>query len=80
MEDINRHSSNVADHYVENHLRGMESMHSNQIKRDLQSYYSMNDETMQRYTIRKIAHHPNTYSDIADYTKSDSYYVKYKRD
>jgi hypothetical protein len=55
-------------------------MNSNTIKRELAAYYSMNDETLQRFTIRKIAHHPKTDSAIDDYSKSDSYYIKYKRD
>jgi hypothetical protein len=80
MEDIDRQSSKIADHFVDNHLRGTDMMNSNTIKRELAAYYSMNDETLQRFTIRKIAHHPKTDSAIDDYSKSDSYYIKYKRD
>jgi hypothetical protein len=32
----------------------VDSMHSRDIKHDLESYYSVKDETLQRYTIRKI--------------------------
>jgi hypothetical protein len=53
-EDLERQSTLLSNNYVEKHLRGVDSMHSRDIKHDLESYYSVKDETLQRYTIRKI--------------------------
>jgi hypothetical protein len=53
-EDLERQSTLLSNNYVEKHLRGVDSMHSRDIKRDLESYYSVKDETLQRYTICKI--------------------------
>jgi hypothetical protein len=53
-------------------------VYTNQVKRDIESLYDEKDPTVLRYTVRKIAHSPNTESQITDYTKPDDYYIKYK--
>ena len=71
----------IADHDIDNHVRVEPDVcNSNKMKRDLEAFYQTTDPTLVRYTLRKIAHSPRTYSSITDFTKSDEYFVKYKRD
>jgi hypothetical protein len=80
-DDIDRLSSKIADHYIDNHLRGEpDGCSSNKMKRELEAFYQTTEPTLVRYTLRKIAHSPKTYSSITDFTKSDEYFVIYKRD
>jgi hypothetical protein len=82
MSDIDRQSSKLAEHYIDNHLRGDPNggQSSSKINRQLEAFYQTTDPTLVRYTVRKIAHSPKTYSSITDFTKSDEYFVTYKRD
>jgi hypothetical protein len=84
MSDIDRQSSKLAEHYIDNHLRGDPNggQSSNTIKRELNAFYSVDSEkepTLVRYTLRKMAGHPKTDSAITDFTKSDEYFISYKR-
>jgi hypothetical protein len=62
MSDIDRQSSKLAEHYIENHLRtdpnGGQS--SSKMKRELEAFYQTTEPTLVRYTLRKIAHSPKT--------------------
>jgi hypothetical protein len=77
--DIDRQSSAYAEAYINNHLRGNpDGVYTNQVKRDIETLYDEKDSTILRYTVRKISAHPNTESQITDYTKPDDYFIKYK--
>jgi hypothetical protein len=74
FEDLNRQSSKLADAYITRQLIGEpDGVTSSKVKRDIESLYSVKDETLQRYTIRKIAYDPRVRSDIRDYSKTDDY-------
>ena len=49
------------------------------MKRELAAHYRTTEPILVRYTSRKIDHSPKTDSAITDFTKSDEYFVKYKR-
>jgi hypothetical protein len=56
-EDLNRQSSKIADTYIKTRLIGEpDGVTSSAVKRDIESLYSVKDETLQRYTVRKIAY------------------------
>jgi hypothetical protein len=82
--DLDRESTEIADHYLENHLRAAPNgQSSNTIKRELNAFYGVDPEkesTLVRYTLRKMAGSPKTDSAITDFTKSDEYYISYRRD
>jgi hypothetical protein len=83
--DIDRQSTMLANDYIDKHLRGDPTggQSSNTIKRELNAFYSVDAEkepTLVRYILRKIAGSPKTDSAITEYTKSDEYFVTYKRD
>jgi hypothetical protein len=82
IDDIDRQSSKLAEHYIDNHLRGDPNcgQSSSKIKRELAVFYQTTDPTLVRYTLRKMTHSPKTDSAITDFTKSDEYFVTYKRD
>jgi hypothetical protein len=79
MSDIDKQSSKLAEHYIENHLRSDPNggKSSNTIKRELAAFYQTTDPTLVRYTLRKMAHSPKSYSAITDFAKSDEYYISY---
>jgi hypothetical protein len=82
--DLDRESTEIADHYLENHLRAAPNgQSSNTIKRELNAFYGVDPDkepTLVRYTLRKMAGSPKTDSAITDFTKSDEYYISYRRD
>jgi hypothetical protein len=80
ISDIDRQSSKLAEHYIDNHLRGDPNggQPSNTIKRELAAFYQTTDPTLVRYTLRKMAHSPKTDSAITDFTKSDDYFINYR--
>ncbi len=81
ISDIDRQSSKIAEHYIDHHLRDEpDGQSSSTMKRELAAFYQTTEPTLVRYTLRKIAHSPKTDSAITDFTKSDEYFVKYKRD
>ena len=81
IDAVDKLSSKIADHYIDNHLRGEpDGCYSNKMKRDLEAFYQTTEPTLVRYTLRKIANSPKTNSAITDFTKSDEYFVTYKRD
>lgn len=78
--DLSRQSEMFANHYVENHLKGEPyGQDSRTIERELESYYSVRDPTLKRYTLRRIAGHPNTLSRTTNFSTNE-YYTTYNRD
>jgi hypothetical protein len=70
IDDIDKQSSMIADHDIDNHVRGEpDGCNSNKMKRDLEAFYQITEPTLVRFTLRKIAHPPKTDSSIDDYTK-----------
>ena len=70
--DLDRQSTQLADVYVDKNLRGLpDGQTSNMIKRELEAFYRTTDPILVRYTLRKIAAHPNTDSAITDFSKTD---------
>jgi hypothetical protein len=80
-EDLDRQSSMIADTYIKTRLKDEPNgLTSSTVKNDIESLYSVKDETLKRYSIRKIAYDPRVESSIRDYSKSDDYYLQYKYD
>jgi len=87
--DLDRQSTEIAEHYIENHLRGApDGQFSSAITRDIQAWYGVDPEkepALVRYTLRKMAASPKTNSTITDLvtndsSKPDDYHIAYRRD
>jgi len=65
--DLDRQSTQLADVYVNEHLRGSQGgQSSNTMKRELAAHYRTTEPILVRYTSRKIDHLPKTDSAITD--------------
>ena len=73
----------LAESYIQNRLPVVGMTTSEEIKRDFQAFWNMDNEAVAKRAIWEMVIDPRTESSFRDYnsnTKTFSYYVKYKRD